>query len=284
MIFELQQADYKKVYPLVTGKHETKVLMLSVLSGNNAGKIFVDDINAPKTAFVWVIGNASFFVGDSGNAAFLGSLNDFIDTTIAPLSKELVGPNSYFETLVYDKGWLYALNKVFQQRDLAKYGTDNCDYMFTFNKERYLLSKERQIALPDGYVIEKISKDTITNDTSKILQKDIRGFWMSEDKFLKNGFGYCIIKDNKAVAVCFSAYVHEHYHEIAIRTYVQEERRKGLATIAARAYIDECIRNELTPAWSTQHTNTVSRTLAEKLGFEFYCKLPSIVFPFYDFD
>ena len=278
MIFELQQADYKKVYPLVTDKHETKVLMLSVLSGNNAGKVFVDDINAPKTALVWVIGNASYFIGDSGNAAFLGSLNDFIDTTIVPLSKELVGPNSYFETLVYEKDWLCALNKVFHQRDLAKYGTDNCDYMFTFNKDRYLFTKKQHIALPDGYVIEKISKDTIAS--SQTLQNDIWGFWKSEDKFLENGFGYCILKDNKPVAVCFSAYVHEHYHEIAIRTYVQEERRKGLATMVARSYLDACIKNRFTPAWSTQHTNTVSHALAEKLGFEFYCKLPSIMFPF----
>ena len=280
MILELQQEDYGKVYNLVDGRKETKVLLLSVLSNTNAGKVFVDNINAPKTALIWVLGNAFYFIGDSGNNEFLGSLNQFIDTTIAPLSRDLVSPNSQFETLIYRNDWQQVLDKLFSNRKLTKNSATDCDYMFTFNKEHYLSSKKKQITMPDGYVIKIICNDTIAADTSQILREDILDFWESVDKFLQIRFGYCVIKNNSAVAICFSAYVHEHYHEIAIRTYVQEERRKGLATMVGRAYLDDCIENGLIPAWSTQHTNTVSHAVAEKLGLEFHSKLPSIMFPF----
>ena len=284
MIYELQQADYKKVYALVDCKKETKVILLSVLSRNNAGKVFVDNIDEPKTAIIWVMGNAAYFQGDSSNTTFLGSINEFIDTTMAPLSRELVDPSSSFssnfETLIYDENWLHELNKTFKQRCLTKNSVDDCDYMFTFNKKHYFSTKEHQIALPDGYVIEKLSMDVIADEASQILSKDILCFWESIDKFIEKGFGYCITKENKAVAICFSAYVHEHYHELAIRTYIKEEHRKGLATMVGRAYLDDCIKNGQIPAWSTQNTNTTSHALAKKLGFEFYCKLPSIMFPF----
>ena len=280
LIFELQQADYKKVFSLVDGKKETKVLLLSVLSGNNAGRVFVDNINAPKTALIWVLGNVFYFLGDSGNNNFLGSINEFIDTTIATMSRNLVNPNAQFETLIYHNDWQQVLDKLFQNRKLTKNSVDDSDYMFTFNKEHYFSSKVKQITLPEGYVIKKVCNDTITTESTQILRKDILDFWESVDKFLQIGFGYCVIKDNKAVAICFSAYVHEHYHEIAIRTYVQEERRKGLATMVGRAYLDYCVENGLIPAWSTQHTNTVSHAVAEKLGFEFHSKLPSIMFPY----
>ena len=280
MIFELPQSDYNKIYPLVDGRKETKVLLLSVLSKNSPGKVFTDNLKDPKTALVWVIGNAFYFLGDSSNTNFIDSLNEFIDTTIAPQSIDLVGPDSYFETLIYDKDWQQKLNKVFQKRDLTKYGFDNCDYMFTFNRDSYFSTKERKITLPDGYVIEKISKDIITGNTGQTLREDILDFWGSINTFFEKGFGYCLIKKGQIIAPCFTAYVHEHYHEIAIRTYIKEERRKGFATVVARAYLDKCIENGLIPAWSTQHTNTASHALAEKLGFELHSKLPSIMFSF----
>jgi GNAT superfamily N-acetyltransferase len=277
MLYELQRSDYNKIYPLVGGNEETKVLPVSVLSKNNLGKVFVDNAENPKTAIIWVLGNAFYFFGDSSNAYFINSLNEFIDRTIAPLSKELVGINSSFETLIYDESWNQALKRVFQNRSLTKQG-DDCDYMFTFNCKSYLATKEREIILPKDYAIKKINNDCIVDDTYSPLRIDILDFWQSTDDFLEKGFGYFLLKNNKSIAVCFSAYVHEHWHEIAIRTYIQEERRKGFATATARAYLNECLKKGLIPAWSTQNTNVISHALAEKLGFEFHSKLPSIMF------
>ena len=279
MIFELQESDYQKIYSLVDGRKETKVLLLSVLAKNNAGKIFVDNVEKPKTALVWVMGNAFYFLGDCNNTNFINSLDELIDNTITPLSIKLVGANSSFETLIYDEDWHQTLINIFQKRNLIKHG-DDCDYMFTFNQKSYLSTGEREIILPEGYVTKRISNDLINDDTYHPLRGDILDFWQSTDDFLGKGFGYCLLKDNKAIAVCFSAYVYEHYHEIAIRTYAKEERRKGFATVTARAYLDECLEKDLIPAWSTQNTNVVSHALAEKLGFEFHSKLPSIMFSF----
>ncbi len=54
--------------------------------------------------------------------------------------------------------------------------------------------------------------------------------------------------------------------EITIDT-VEEERRKGLATIASAALILRCLDEGLYPSWDAQNMKSVR--LAEKLGYEF---------------
>ncbi|MBP3806984.1 MAG: GNAT family N-acetyltransferase [Eubacterium sp.] len=54
--------------------------------------------------------------------------------------------------------------------------------------------------------------------------------------------------------------------EIEVDT-VEEEHRKGLATIASAALILRCLDEGLYPSWDAQNMKSVR--LAEKLGYEF---------------
>ncbi|MCR5501716.1 MAG: GNAT family N-acetyltransferase [Lachnospiraceae bacterium] len=54
--------------------------------------------------------------------------------------------------------------------------------------------------------------------------------------------------------------------EIEVDT-VEEERRKGLATIVSAALILRCLDEGLYPSWNAQNMKSVR--LAEKLGYEF---------------
>ena len=75
-----------------------------------------------------------------------------------------------------------------------------------------------------------------------------------------------IIKDGQIMAGASSYTSYKGGIEIEVDT-VQEERRKGLATIVCSALILRCLEEGLYPSWDAQNMGSVH--LAEKLGYEF---------------
>ena len=75
-----------------------------------------------------------------------------------------------------------------------------------------------------------------------------------------------VIKSGRIVAGASSYTRYNEGIEIEVDT-VEEERRKGLATVASAALILRCLDEGLYPGWDAQNMNSVH--LAEKLGYEF---------------
>ena len=80
---------------------------------------------------------------------------------------------------------------------------------------------------------------------------------------------YGILEDNKIVSVTDSEMIPnkpEKMIHIGIDT-LQQYRRKGYASLACAAFIENHLRRGLMPVWECGINNTASRNLAEKLGF-----------------
>jgi RimJ/RimL family protein N-acetyltransferase len=116
------------------------------------------------------------------------------------------------------------------------------EYCYIFNENMYKELTKVQDNLPYGYTVKRIEKDIISN--------------------------------------CFSGYVSGNLCEIVIRTYEEENERKGFGTFVARTFIDYCISNRIIPHWSTTEDNIGSTSIAEKCGFEIYKKFITYCFPF----
>lgn len=114
-----------------------------------------------------------------------------------------------------------------------------------------------QNRLPEGYTIKRIDTAMIDNDVENSIADDILGdFWIFVDEFFDKGIGFCVLKGNKIISNCFTGYVSGNVHEMVIRTYGEENKRKGFAPFASRSFIDYCISNRFIPYWGTDEDNS----------------------------
>jgi hypothetical protein len=276
MIYELNKNEYYKIKPLINGIPEINISLNGIIIGNNGGQVWVDNLDNPKTAIVFAIGCTYFIIGDAENEDFNNSLDSYISDVIGPDCLNTYG-GTHFIVTPHEDEWKNKLDIIFKHRNPYK----EYQYCYLFNEEKYKNLRNSQYNLPDGYTIKRIDEAMICNDKENLIVDDILdGFWSSVDKFWDKGFGFCILKDDKIISNCFSGYVNGNLHEIVIRTYGEENRRKGFATLVARTYIDYCISNKIIPHWSTDEYNIGSIITAEKCGFELHKKFRTYCFPF----
>ncbi|MGR9049811.1 GNAT family N-acetyltransferase [Halobacillus faecis] len=117
MIRELNKAEFYKCGKLTNDDGHLEVQ--AVIEGNNPGRIFVDDTDAPQTGLIW-LGNHDgfFFIGDEGNEPFNDHINGFIEEVIFPEAKKLNVRN--FIAIGHHPGWEKTIEKVFGHRDMEK--------------------------------------------------------------------------------------------------------------------------------------------------------------------
>ena len=141
--------------------------------------------------------------------------------------------------------------------------------VFTFQPavfaERHTGWRER---LPAGYTIRQY-------DCTLAENTELADFWGSLDTFLARGVGFAVMKGDEVVSRCHTVMVGGGEAEISIET-AEPYRRRGFATLAACAFIEQCLEQGLRPAWSCWDNNIPSQILAQKLGFNHPVDVPVI--------
>ena len=116
------------------------------------------------------------------------------------------------------------------------------------------------------YKVMRIDRNIIRKST-EFTEQYYTEYWGSKEAFLKAGFGFCILQDEKVVAECVSIFRSNHFAEIDIATHPNYQG-KGLARLVATYFIEHCIQNNITPCWDCNMDNIPSQRLASKLGFD----------------
>lgn len=98
------------------------------------------------------------------------------------------------------------------------------------------------------------------------MQQYIKASWGSYEAFIDGGFGFCILVDDQLASVAFAIAASARHANVDVET-AAPFRRRGLALLCYRAFIDHCREHGLTPLWEADDTNRASRTLAHRLGF-----------------
>ncbi len=237
MIYEL--TDTSKVKPIFEGWNET--LIYSCLQ-KVMGKISVTDLDSPTSAMAYV-GCFAFYAGVPNKELVMAKPKGFVIMT--PQNKEW---ESCIETCfpAAKKVTRYAIKKHTQ---------------FDFPFLRSLVKK-----LPEGYVLKEIDNETYNLCLTDSVTRDFVSSFESKEKYLEIGRGMVVMKSGQIVSGASSYTRYNEGIEIEVDT-VEEERRKGLATIASAALILRCLDEGLYPSWDAQNMNSVH--LAEKLGYEF---------------
>lgn len=237
MIHELD--DTEKVKHLFLNWEET--LIYSCLQ-KVMGKIYVTDIENPKSAYAFV-GCFAFYAGEPNRELVRGK------------------PDGFVIMVPQNEDWAKLMEECFADAKLITRYAIKKNTKFDVEKLQETLKR-----LPNGYELHKIDADIYDRCLQNAVTADFVSSFESKENYLKYGRGIVILKGDVIVAGASSYTRYLEGIEIEVDT-IETERRKHLATIACAALILECLEENLYPSWDAQNMNSVH--LAEKLGYEF---------------
>ncbi|MDD7739128.1 MAG: GNAT family N-acetyltransferase [Fusicatenibacter sp.] len=237
MVYEIKATEKVKV--LFDGWEET---MIRSCLQNVMGKIYVTDLEIPKSAFAYV-GCFGVFVGEPDRELVMNKPDGFVILT------------------PQDEAWAKLIEEcVPSAKRTVRYAIKK-DTKFDVEALKGEIRK-----LPAGYEIRQIDSALYDQCLKSPVTVDFVSSFENKEQFLKMGRGMVIMKDEEIVSGASSFARYQEGIEIEVDT-VEAERRKHLATIACSALILKCLEEGLYPSWDAQNMNSVR--LAEKLGYEF---------------
>ncbi|MFS0786692.1 GNAT family N-acetyltransferase [Shouchella sp. 1P09AA] len=270
MIHELQRNEFYKCYELID--KETLLEAAAVINGINSGRIFVDSLDCPATAIVWLGNNDGFlFIGKAENPTLVKELNEWIDQFLKKEVSQL--GLTWFEAIATHESWYTFFENAFTHRKTESwhqevYKIDQKKTHFSLKKGYHLLPLDHSLFnLPN--VFQNVAE----------IEKKINECWDTTEAFCNQGIGYGIVYKNEIVSICYSGFVYKGAHNISIETKASH-RGQGLAESCARAYVNECVSRNVLPYWDCMIENKPSIALARKLGCQKVQQYTGYTFPF----
>ena len=243
MIYELN--DTSRVEKLFEGPVDS--LVISCLQGMMDSKIYVTDLEKPRSAMAFLACFA-FFAGEP-------------DRELASFK-----PKGVVGMVPCSEGWAKLIEECQPNADrVTRYAIKKNAKFDRANLQRLV------DALPEGYELRRIDGELYDKCLESDDFEDGVCHFASKEQYLEMGRGFAVVKDGAPVSVASSYTVYRKGIEIEIDT-LEGERRKGLASAAGAALILSCLDDGLYPSWDAANMNSVH--LAEKLGYQFSHEYP----------
>lgn len=252
-MIELESPDFKKVMPLLK-EFKQAVLPYAVCGGYNPGRVFVDDLQNPKTILIWTPVGYYFLVLGQSDIQTLEDLSELLLGTFVPASK--AAGESGFILVVSLDNWQDKLSVLLKGHAVIEIFRRP----FKLDVGKFHARGDWRKKIPAGFELKRV--DRLLAEKARVL-----GSWASLDDFLSHGIGCALLDGDKTASVCTSVFASSTHVEIDIHTE-EEYRRRGFASITASALIEECLRQGRQPNWECFWENGESTALALKLGFE----------------
>ncbi len=249
-MYELPTQQYPEINHLL-GAFADYPVVNAVIEGNSPGRICVDALESPQSAFVLTNAGFSYLIGAADNANFNKSLAHLLTGEIFPDLAQSDDPTLIFYPLA--EGWeppLKAMLGGYQAYDLFR-------RQFSFHPDRFRGPAET----PAGFALEPINQALIEQTGANMFP------WESSQAFLAKGFGFWLMKGAEIVSECRSVFLGGGAVEIDVHTD-EKYQRQGFGARTASAFLTECLARGLRPNWECWWENEASTALAQKLGFE----------------
>ncbi len=275
MITELEPRAYEKVRPLFI-KWRSQLVIFAVIEGKVPGRIYVDDADHPRTAFLWDHVEGEFYLaGYAHNEAFNQALNDCIRHRIRCEAQAQLPHLSEFTLYCDPDVWGSELEVVLK-------GTNPMEQRrkhFTFKQLRV----DWRSRVPEGFSM--VPMDAALFERRELGHMEtmiewVLGSWRSPADFADTDVGFCLIHGDELVSWCASEYTSHPIlgggRECQVGIYTSEGyRRQGFATLTASATVEGCLAKGIERiAWLCWSSNVGSAATAEKVGFELTAEYP----------
>lgn len=248
MIIELSSQSFQTVSPLFAGIEHNIALVHAVIDGSSRGRIFADDAASPTCALIAMEGAFLYLGGapaseDDAQALFACIFTDLLSNA---QEKELVLfayndlGRAQMEPLLAERGAITIYRKI-----------------FAFNPQKFASLVSWRAHIPMGMQL-------------RMIDAEIAGLYPQFQPLIDPStrrLGVCLIENGRILSHCTSVAVGGGEAEVDIFTE-EDCRGRGLAAITAVAFIEECQKRGLTPAWACWPYREGSYKLAKKLGFE----------------
>lgn len=246
---KLLPEEHTRVLPLIKNAEIRSHLSLvsALIEGRQQGQIFVDDPRNPETACVCPGSGFWFLFGEARSGCFDRFLPEL-------LAEHLVDKCVVFAT---SAAWRRALDPLFARR-VMRTG-------FEYHPCRAAPDPDWRQRLPRGFSLEAMTEETIRNWNPGIDHWVI-DIWGGPQRFTSEAFGFCLLSEDRIASIAAPCAIGGGEAEIEVGTVPQFQGR-GLATLACRAFLEQCAARDLRPAWSCASGNLPSDALARKLGF-----------------
>lgn len=258
MLHEIAKENYGKARPLFEGL-SFQPFCMAVLAGIQPGRVFADDPEQPRTAFVNMKKVWCFLAGEPGNDAFNQALNQAI------LEKRAIDqdtPAMLFTCHSGDWGGQLAAVTVPHQPVPVRRRHYTC----------HKLAYDWRARVPEGFFVHRLNETLLNRPGLKAPEEvvEIVEEWraITDERF--DDFGFVAIHDASAEVVSWTTVdcIVDGVGDAGLFT-AEAYRRRGLATVTTAAAVDHGLSNGLSAvSWTCAEDNVGSIRTAEKLGFE----------------
>ncbi|HUT80323.1 MAG TPA: GNAT family N-acetyltransferase [Candidatus Bathyarchaeia archaeon] len=273
MLIELEEKDFKKALSVIS-EIEFNNSVNAIIELTHKGRIWVDSFNKPKIALFWDTERRFYLVGDFTNKQINDDLRFLFENTIFPsgLSQRLTQWTFYFAPFEWEQVLL----------DLLKENHPLTDYRlyYLFDRKRCSLQPNWSEGIPEEYQLELIDQVFLETKSNYENYNEIISeiaYWKSLDKFMEEGYGYCITTDEKIVSWCLGEYVSPKQKriEVGIETY-EPYQHKGFAFKTGSAFVNHSLTKKYSVGWHCWESNIPSVKTAEKIGYQLIQKYPTL--------
>ncbi|MBK8025383.1 MAG: GNAT family N-acetyltransferase [Chloroflexi bacterium] len=253
---QLPFALYERVRPLFAQAHFDEACYESVFLGWQPATIFVDDADQPRAALM--CRSYEFYL--AGDPAAAPDLRQFV----AECPPEAGVFSAFYGFAPINAAWKQALLQDLPLEVINRMnfrwvpGTRQFDWRHRLAEMNH---PEIRVLPLDRPLAEKLDQDKAI-----FVIPFIDMFWKGYDNFEKHGYGVVLMVGDVFASACFAISTSPRDAIISIDT-APSHQRKGYATLASGAFIEETLNRGLLPVWDTDDTNEPSYRLARLLGF-----------------
>ncbi len=247
---EIAPQDYERVRRIFSDLTEIHLNVVAVLDGVCPGRVYVDDVARPQTAYL-ISGDGHYLAGAVDNHAFNVTLNTSLPR------------DNYFVLFCNAEQWKDGLDIVLKNT----YAIRATRRYYTLRQIRIADWRDR---IPDGFAMCRVDTDFLERDlkNSGSVMDGLLDEWRSVDAFLERGFGFCLVRGDDIASWSLSDYIRGDRCEMGINTD-WDYRRQGLGTLtatASAAFADA--QGFSTVGWHCWDNNVGSIGVAKNVGFE----------------
>lgn len=272
----LPPADYPRVTPLLDAVPLNTLFARSVIERQVAGRVYVDDLQSPRAAYVAHPYGMSLLFGMTDDDGFNAALQGYLTDAGARRAAEWlqVHPDDWSvrlehwlgERLAPEGGPVQPTGSVLVGRHVR--------VNFRFDRARFEAVKAGLSLPPDC---------SLCTDAAWLydaMQGSVvpSAFWDSAEAFASGGMASAVLHHGALASTAFASFALGEALELGIET-VGRFRGRGHAVHACAALIERCLQAGLEPVWACRLGNQASYRLALRLGFEHLRSVPYYQLP-----
>ena len=266
MLKALERHEYPLARPLFKNLKSFQPMCTAVLEGIHPGRVYVDDLIQPITAFLTTYisseeeGTWGFLAGEAENQAFNMELNAAIyrRSVLHPATPALM-------LTCQPQDWCGQLPVIFTPRQ-----------PIPSPRRHYLcqaMTYDWQAHLPPGFRVMRLDEQLLS-DNGIALPNEVQQAqekWRQQQDVRFQDFGFIAIDETRSPHQVASwatiDFIASCNGDAGLFT-LDEYRRRGLATVVSAAAVEYGLAHGLTAVhWTCEENNLGSIRTAEKLGF-----------------